>query len=156
MDAIRANLQGEVEAILDSFVQRASAVDALSKSVCGEADLAAVEKKFTELITGAIAAGAAPENKSIQTAITSVRNEIASAVAALQKVELLISLSTPKIEDGGNFGVSVQAEVKKNLAEYRTALKATMSAYTEYYKARADVADKCTVKSVTTKATKTE
>merc|ERR1712023_79752 len=89
-------------------------------------------------------------------AITRVRNEIAFAVGALQKVELLIALSTPTIEDGGNFGVGVQADVKKALSEYRTALKATMASYPEYYKTRADAADKCTLVSQTKKQTKTE
>ena len=38
MDGIRANLQGEVDAILGSFLDRAAAIDALSKSSCGEAE----------------------------------------------------------------------------------------------------------------------
>jgi len=119
-------------------------------------DLAAVEKKFASVVMSAVASGAAPENKELVSAITRVRNEIAVAVGALQKVELLIALSTPTIEDGGNFGVGVQADVKKALSEYRTALKATMASYPEYYKTRADAADKCTLASQTKKQTKTE
>ena len=46
MDGIRANLQGEVDTILGSFLDRAAAIDALSKASCGEADLAAVETKY--------------------------------------------------------------------------------------------------------------
>ena len=132
MDGIRANLQGEVDAILGSFLDRAAAIDALSKSSCGEADLAAVETKFAAAANAAIAAGAAPVNKEVQATIALVRNELAAAVNALGKLELFIGLSTPTIEDGGNFGVSVQAEVKKNLSEYRAALKASMGAYAEY------------------------
>merc|ERR1711871_1788435 len=63
----------------------------------------------------------------VQATIALVRNELAAAVNALGKLELFIGLSTPTIEDGGNFGVSVQAEVKKNLSEYRAAVKASTS-----------------------------
>ena len=131
MDGIRANLQGEVDTILGSFLDRAAAIDALSKASCGEADLAAVETKYAAVANAAIAAGAAPVNKEVQATIALVRNELAAAVSALGKLELFIALSTPVIEDGGNFGVSVQAEVKKNLSEYRAALKASMGAYAE-------------------------
>ena len=52
-------------------------------------------------------------NAQVTVALAAVRDEIAAAVENIQVVERWIALSTPQMEDGNNFGVSVQMMVAK-------------------------------------------
>jgi hypothetical protein len=149
MDSIRLNLNDEVAMLRSTFITRGGAIDAQLKAL-NPTDLATVEAKFGASAAAAVAAGAVGRNEIIASAITSVRNEIAQAVSALGKVQLFISLATPQIEDGGNFGVAVQGDVLKVISDLKGQLKGVVKDYTEYYKERSAAAEKVSVASLPT------
>jgi len=61
-----------------------------------------------------------PGNATVTTALATVRDEMSAVVANLATVERFINLSTPQMEDGNNFGVSVQMMVAKVSQEWRS------------------------------------
>ena len=77
MDGIRARLQGEVDAILGSFLDRAAAIDALEGVVRRGRPRGRRDQVRRRRERGA-AAGAAPVNKEVQATIALVRNELAA------------------------------------------------------------------------------
>ena len=152
MEGIKANLCDEVAALRDTFIERAAQVDTVMKTHFPQEDLGAVEAAMQALVTAAPSAS----NDAMVKAISAVRQQTSVAVTALGKIELVVCLSTPTIEDGGNFGVAVQEDVLKLIKGLRAALSATMGKFAEYYKARAEAVDKIAATSESSKKTTTE
>lgn len=94
-------------------------------------------------------------NDVLESLIGPTLDSISECVSQISQLESFIGLSTPAMEDGNNFGVSVQLVVAKFLKESREALEKKMDV-SEYYVKRADAVDKlCLSKGVSTKTTTT-
>jgi hypothetical protein len=95
-------------------------------------------------------------NSSISKAIPEVRDAIALCTANVQSLEAFIMLALPAMEDGGNFGVSIQLEVLKALKETRESWsKLLAEEFVTYYDARASAVEKFGIEKATTSSTTT-
>jgi hypothetical protein len=81
-------------------------------------------------------------NASVTQALNVVRDEIAAAVNNILVIERWIALSTPQMEDGNNFGVSVQMIVAKYLSTEREALAKVALGLPDYFDKRAGAMEK--------------
>lgn len=62
-------------------------------------------------------------------------------------------MHTPKVEDGNNFGVSVQREVLEEISELSVSMKKSLNGIPSYFEVRASAWEK--IASKATKETKT-
>jgi len=58
-------------------------------------------------------------------------------------IEQYISLTIPKMEDGNNFGVTVQLALLKQISDFTEKTLKQTEELTKYYAARADAVEKC-------------
>jgi len=61
----------------------------------------------------------------------------------VQNVRMWITFNVPKIEDGNNFGVSVQEEILNELKSCETEYEALLSSPSAYYASRGKIISKC-------------
>ncbi len=98
-----------------------------------------------------------PGNAAVTKALYATRDELAAAVQKIMAIERFIALSTPKMEDGNNFGVSVQMIVAKYLKETKEGLVKSLDGLPDYFDKRAGAYDKLpSVSSVTFTKSKSE
>lgn len=81
-------------------------------------------------------------NLTVSGALTVVRDEISRAIENIMAVERFIALSTPPMEDGNNFGVTVQMIVAKYSKDVREDLAKTLDSLPGYFDARAGAYEK--------------
>merc|ERR1712146_73813 len=91
---------------------------------------------------GAFGQDLADSNKLNSEALISVRNNVSSLISTLDAIVAWITLSVPKIEDGGNFGVSIQFEIRKAFTDVRKDLKDKFDALADYHEKRAALVPK--------------
>mmetsp|Transcript_270 Transcript_270/g.601 ORF Transcript_270/g.601 Transcript_270/m.601 type:complete len:211 (-) Transcript_270:54-686(-) len=77
-------------------------------------------------------------------ASSSVRGHLIELIENVQTLEGWIALALPPMEDGNNFGVSVQLTAAKQLKELRESLTKDVNSAVNYYKTRAEVTEKLT------------
>jgi hypothetical protein len=95
-------------------------------------------------------------NASIIREISVVRDAIALCTAHVQTLEAWIMLAVPAMEDGGNFGVSIQLDVLKSLKETRESwYKLLADEFVKYYDARASTIEKFGIEKSTSSSTTT-
>eukprot|EP00592_Proboscia_alata_P007721 CAMPEP_0194357528 /NCGR_PEP_ID=MMETSP0174-20130528/5005_1 /TAXON_ID=216777 /ORGANISM="Proboscia alata, Strain PI-D3" /LENGTH=251 /DNA_ID=CAMNT_0039127603 /DNA_START=100 /DNA_END=855 /DNA_ORIENTATION=- len=97
-------------------------------------------KEVSKLLTAEIIDPTSP-NEILESLVTPTIDAISDCVSQISKLESFIGLSTPQMEDGNNFGVSVQLVVAKFLKESREKLEKQIDV-TDYYTKRADAVDK--------------
>jgi hypothetical protein len=88
-------------------------------------------------------------------ALSDYKDLLASTISHIQLLERYIIVHVPKMEDGNNFGVTVQMTVAKALQETRTSLLSKLDAITLYYKERAEAVEKLALVKVTKTSSKT-
>jgi len=71
-----------------------------------------------------------------------LKNEIEEVVSLCNTVKIYIQLNIPKIEDGNNFGVSIQEEVVKELSSAEDSAFAVLDSISKYYMQRAKLVTK--------------
>jgi len=110
-----------------------------------------VERTFAKLVV----ATKPVSNAELAKLCTIARAEAMKCVNDLRAVERFITLHIPKVEDGNNFGVAIQLEMLKNVAERGKTLKSAIDALPTYRKDRAaawgGVAPKTTTDASATK-----
>jgi hypothetical protein len=95
-------------------------------------------------------------NPQCEMAIAAALDASDSVLQALAILERYITLTVPKMEDGGNFGVSVQLNAIKVLADATKKIEDGTEELYKYASARADAMEKCkTHPSVSTTKTST-
>jgi len=151
--------------ILKRFQKSAyvTAVETRSKSVlsAGETTLASLVATYDRLfpVTSPSAVEAAfasslvdPKNVSKisvwhDDASSSVTGHLIELIENVQTLEGWIGLNIPPMEDGNNFGVSVQLQVVKMLEELREVLSKRVDSAVDYYKSRAEGRSQCLTRS---------
>jgi proteasome activator subunit 3 (PA28 gamma) len=71
-----------------------------------------------------------------------LKSEIEEVVSLCNTVKIYIQLNIPKIEDGNNFGVSIQEEVVKELSSAEDSAFAVLDSISKYYMQRAKLVTK--------------
>lgn len=94
-------------------------------------------------------------NASLIDGLKCYMDVLSVTIDQIQTLERYISLHIPKMEDGNNFGVTVQLTVAKHLSETREALSKNLESLPEYYSSRADAVDKIGLSKVTSSNSKT-
>ena len=95
-------------------------------------------------------------NTLLSTTIPATRDLLSLAISNIQTFERFIALHTPQMEDGNNFGVTVQMTVAKFLKETREELTKKLESIPTYYSNRADAVDKLGLPKTTSSSTKVE
>jgi hypothetical protein len=94
-------------------------------------------------------------NVSLLSAIMAYRDTINSFMEDILKLERFILLNIPAIEDGNNFGVSIQLEICKLLKETKADLQKKLEALPTYLSSRAEAVEKLGLPKLVTSETKT-
>jgi len=129
-------------------------VASLSQSTFPHASPSAATAAFSNELAAALKSSSNNSgNSTVSAAIDTVSDEVNTAIATLQSLERWIQLSTPQMEDGNNFGVSVQMVVAKELADIRKELSKITGGFVDYYEKRAGAFDKISNLSIESKST---
>lgn len=87
------------------------------------------------------------ENSTVSGAVTGVVNAIGTTMTSLATIEHYIHLTIPKMEDGNNFGVTVQLAAIKHIGDVNEKLAKGLEELLKYAAARADALEKCKLPS---------
>ncbi|XP_029314077.1 proteasome activator complex subunit 1 [Cottoperca gobio] len=81
-------------------------------------------------------------NEQVESLLQQVKPQIQTLKEKLNTVSMWVQLQIPKIEDGNNFGVSVQEKVFELLTSTRTKIEAFQTQISKYYSERGDAVAK--------------
>lgn len=95
----------------------------------------------------------ATENTRMTALLSTVRDEVTQAINVLLALKRWVRVQVPKIEDGNNFGVSVQLDTVKVIDELMAPITRSLDDLPSYFEKRALAWDKISHKS--SKETKT-
>jgi hypothetical protein len=94
-------------------------------------------------------------NAALQKTIPTTRDAVATMLGHIHAIRTFITLSLPKMEDGNNFGVSIQLDVLKAMADASDKIDKINEEFPKYYSARADALDKLSLAKSTSTQTQT-
>lgn len=141
-----AELQKVGEASIAKLGARAAEVHALLAANFPQKSLADVSAAFE-----AVAANGEP-NANVIKVDALLREQAAQAIEDIKAAELYISIKTPEIADGNNFGCEVQSFIQGELVKLRGAegLASIMDVASAYHLARAATLEKIVKRPTTT------
>ena len=84
-----------------------------------------------------------PSNRLVVESTDFLRKELLEVIDNFDTVKLWIQLNIPRIEDGNNFGVSVQEDTVSEVSRAEDNAFALLEVITKYYIARAKLVTKC-------------
>ena len=87
--------------------------------------------------------------------MSKTRDILAASIEDITVINRYITMHFPAMEDGNNFGVSVQMVVAKHLKSIREGAVKRLETLPKYYSDRADALDKVGIKKTTESVTKT-
>eukprot|EP00800_Vazella_pourtalesii_P015272 TRINITY_DN4091_c1_g3_i1.p1 TRINITY_DN4091_c1_g3~~TRINITY_DN4091_c1_g3_i1.p1 ORF type:complete len:262 (-),score=58.00 TRINITY_DN4091_c1_g3_i1:116-901(-) len=87
--------------------------------------------------------GTIQTNSELQRISSVVKPHILSLILHLNTLKLWIELLIPRIEDGNNFGVSVQEEALSEISRSETEASSLLDSLSRYYLSRGKIASKC-------------
>jgi hypothetical protein len=130
----------------------------------GVGKLESLEASFTECFpyTSLSAASAdfsslgvnADKNEKVVKAVTTVLDAITSMTQDAQTLATFLHLHIPKMEDGNNFGVTVQLALLKELSDLQEAVTKGVDDLSGYHNARAEALGKLSLPSTSSSVTK--
>mmetsp|Transcript_15659 Transcript_15659/g.23341 ORF Transcript_15659/g.23341 Transcript_15659/m.23341 type:complete len:245 (+) Transcript_15659:119-853(+) len=88
-------------------------------------------------------------NTPLISALSSYKDLLSQTIDSILLLERYVILHIPQMEDGNNFGVTVQMTVGKHLRETRESLLKKMDSLVSYYNSRADAVDKLSLEKKT-------
>jgi len=141
MDAYRQQSSADAKAIMKSG---ASTLESLTSSLAalpytGNNSLSQAESAFVaKLAAGDVEAA----NDAVDAAYTVTRDALAMGSQHTRVLERFVTLHVPQMEDGNNFGVTVQLMFSKLLSDEREKMDKAISNTSKYYASRADAIDK--------------
>lgn len=139
-----------------------SAITAIAKKQALEATTGAVKqietmdassatlfplKNFSEATAAFSSGDVAVPNDVLVKALSAAQEAVDTTVASALIMERYILLTIPKMEDGNNFGVTVQLSALKHMQDDREALTKTLEDLSKYAATRADAMEKCKLPS---------
>mmetsp|Transcript_254 Transcript_254/g.504 ORF Transcript_254/g.504 Transcript_254/m.504 type:complete len:256 (-) Transcript_254:133-900(-) len=142
MDSYRKNSSAEAKAILKSGI---STLDALTSSLAalpyrsGNDALSQAESAFVATLG---AGDVEKANEVVDAAYKVTRDALAMGSQHTRVLERFVTLHVPQMEDGNNFGVTVQLMFSKLLSDEREKMDKALSESSKYYSSRADAIDK--------------
>ena len=95
-------------------------------------------------------------NEVLVKALAATQEAVDQTVASCLTMERYILLTIPKMEDGNNFGVTVQLAALKQLKDDRERLEKALEELSKYASTRADAMEKCKLPSSTKTKTTTQ
>jgi len=98
--------------------------------------------------------GDAPEKMT--KAVASTCDVLDTIITKMSTLERYLYLTIPKMEDGNNFGVTVQLNGMKQLKDDTKDLQTSLDSIMTYYTSRADLVEKCKFASSVTSKSKSE
>lgn len=102
-----------------------------------------LESAFEESFAGACPAGEADkENVALLGCLKTSRDAVTQSLSDFAVLDQYITLHVPQMEDGNNFGVTVQLAAIKQLKDSVESLEKELDLVSRYCKERADVMDK--------------
>lgn len=146
--SFRAKAQEKVETIIDNGPALVTEMETSLSTLFPMSSLKDAEHEFEQFLKTASDQNSVPVVPALVIAIPSVREYIATVVTNIRSIEKYISINFPAIEDGNNFGVSVQLTILKMLKESRESLVSEIKKLgVTYYETRANVVDKVGLKN---------
>ena len=147
-----------LQAVQEAY--KKSALALIGSSPATAQTLAATyQKHFSLNVAGARAKYASVANSAnaeLDQAIETTIDAVDAVVDDLNTVSRYISLTVPKMEDGGNWGVSIQLDALKSLQDAQEKLTKAVEEISKYASSRADVLEKCKLPSQTVSVTSSD
>eukprot|EP00581_Thalassiosira_minuscula_P007598 CAMPEP_0183703318 /NCGR_PEP_ID=MMETSP0737-20130205/1103_1 /TAXON_ID=385413 /ORGANISM="Thalassiosira miniscula, Strain CCMP1093" /LENGTH=254 /DNA_ID=CAMNT_0025930047 /DNA_START=44 /DNA_END=808 /DNA_ORIENTATION=+ len=141
MDSYRAKSVASAKSILESGV---STLDALTTAL--EAfpykGSNAVSEAEAAFVTAIGEGDITKANEVVDAAYKVTRDALCTGAENTRVLERFVGLHIPQMEDGNNFGVTVQMMFSKLLKEEREKMEKALSETSKYYSSRADAIDK--------------
>lgn len=97
--------------------------------------LASVQQQFASL-------NVTEPNSALENAIIATMESIDVVLTKTATFQYYVTLTVPKIEDGGNFGVGIQLESLKTQSDYSDKLVKHLEELSKYHSTRADALEK--------------
>lgn len=110
--------------------------------------LSSIQKKFN--------GGNVAKNDAVASLVTATQDVTESILEDMVRVEQYIHLTIPKMEDGNNFGVTVQLTALKQITDSKDLLAKGLDELFKYSSARADALEKCKLPSQSTSTSTTQ
>jgi len=153
--AYKKQLAKDVETFLEDGPATVTAIETTLKELFPFAphQLSSAEKIFEQNLAEH---GFDAYNSVLAKCLPATRDLLAKGISHILLLERFISLNVPAMEDGNNFGVSVQMVVAKALKDIRESWTKKLEAIPSYYSSRADSVDKLGLSKTTQSVSKTE
>lgn len=149
--AVKKSTTKEVEALLSSVPTLLESFETALATHFTAASPSSLETAYS----AALSASPDAINTPLVSALSSYKDLLGSTIDQILLLERFIILHIPQMEDGNNFGVTVQMTVAKALKDTRESLLKKMESLVGYYNARADAVDKLSLDKTTSTASKT-
>jgi len=151
MKGLRDSTKKEVESLLNTAPELIPTIDGILNS-----HFSSNTTQIQTQYTAALKPDPEAANTTLSSAIDEYTLALSETLSVIQKVERFITLHIPQMEDGNNFGVTVQMTISKALKEVRESLVKKMDFIPSYYNSRADLLDKFGLPKTVVSTTKTE
>eukprot|EP00934_Nitzschia_sp_Nitz4_P001264 Nitzschia sp. Nitz4//scaffold23_size168460//122133//123035//NITZ4_002238-RA/size168460-processed-gene-0.232-mRNA-1//1//CDS//3329543692//1264//frame0 len=131
------------------------------ETACTQLD--AMDKSYTETFTypslsaASVAFGPAAtlsSNEAVAKGVAVTLDVLSTLSLQVQTIEQFLHLHIPQMEDGNNFGVTIQLALLKQLSEFQEAVAKHIDTLAGYASARADALEKLKLPSVSKSVTK--
>merc|ERR1712038_1637001 len=135
---IRDSTKAEVESLLTSAPTTISSINKIITSQFSTINTTEIQSQYAT----ALKPNPESNNASLQSAIDAYSDTLSNTISVIQTIERFITLHIPQMEDGNNFGVTVQMTISKALKEVKESLMKKMEFIPTFYNSRADLVDK--------------
>jgi len=149
---VKNNTVKEVNTILANGLETINEMEEILNKHFQMAKMSEVGEKYENEIYDEPGAS----NLSLASAIVAYSDAISNSVDHINALERFISLHVPQMEDGNNFGVTVQLTISKFLQETKEKLFKGLERIPAYYGNRADAIDKLGISKSTISETVTK
>lgn len=145
----------KVNKLLEDGVSIVEEIERVSDELLpyGPSKLSEVESSFEKEM--AESRFSAP-NSLLEKAIPKTRELLATSIEDITLFQRFVTTHVPSMEDGNNFGVSVQMVVSKVLKEIKEGQTKKLESLATYYSTRADAVDKLNLTKVAESSTVSE
>jgi len=148
---IRKNATTEVKSILSSAPETIQSIDQTISTHFATTNTTDIQNQYSS----SIKPNPEAPNTTLQSAVEAYGHTLSETISIIQTMERFITLHIPQMEDGNNFGVTVQMTISKALKEVKESLLKKMDTIPSYYNSRADLVDKFGLTKKTVSTTKT-